>query len=281
MEYKEAIKDSKKLERKAIELLSKTKAFQDFMRRNSQLASLFRLPGNDDASGASLAGLQTRVSVNALIQDRIGSGADAQAIFRQNVQSAQAQLSQLKEKIGKYSNGFVGNSSSDIDAPDFKPNEQKTKSFLKRLEYGGNVQSQRARMMFPITSDIGLSLGYKLNDKSIVGIGASYKMGLGKGWNNIKVSNEGVGLRSYVDYKLKKSLFISGGYEQNYRTLFTNVNQLRNYNAWQSSGLIGVSKKYSISKKLKGNVQLLWDFLSYRQVPRTQAVLFRVEYTIK
>ena len=47
-EYKETLKDSKKLERKAIELLSKTKAFQDFMRKNSQLASLFRLPGGDD-----------------------------------------------------------------------------------------------------------------------------------------------------------------------------------------------------------------------------------------
>jgi hypothetical protein len=280
-EYKETLKDSKKLERKAIELLSKTKAFQQFMRKNSQLAGLFRLPGGDDPSAASLAGLQTRASVNALIQDRIGSGADAQAMFTQNVQNAQSQLSQLKEKVSKYSNGSIGNNSSDIEEPDFKPNNQKTKSFLKRLEYGGNVQSQKARMMFPVTSDIGLSLGYKLNDKSVMGVGASYKLGLGKGWNNIRFSNEGVGLRSFIDYKIKGSLFISGGYEQNYRTLFTSLEQLKNYNSWQSSGLIGLSKKYSVSKKLKGNVQLLWDFLSYRQVPQTQAILFRVGYGIK
>jgi hypothetical protein len=251
------------------------------MRKNSQLASLFRLPGGDDPSATSLAGLQTRASVNALIQDRIGSGADAQAIFTKNVQNAQSQLSQLKDKVAKYSNGSIGNGSSDIEEPDFRPNNQKTKSFLKRLEYGGNVQSQKARMMFPVTSDIGLSLGYKLNDKSVMGVGASYKLGLGRGWNNIQFSNEGVGLRSFIDYKIKGSFFISGGYEQNYRTLFTSLERLRNYNSWQSSGLIGLSKKYSVSKKLKGNVQLLWDFLSYSQRPQTQAVLFRVGYSFK
>ncbi|MEI9942908.1 MAG: hypothetical protein WDN26_01685 [Chitinophagaceae bacterium] len=41
-EYKTLLKDHKKAERKAIELLSKTKIFKDFMRKNSQLASLFR-----------------------------------------------------------------------------------------------------------------------------------------------------------------------------------------------------------------------------------------------
>jgi hypothetical protein len=281
-EYKSLLKDQKKLERKALELLSKSKQFQSFMRKNSQLASLFRLPDVDNpANVASLAGLQTRAQVNSLIQDRIGTGADAQAMFRQNVQGAQSQLASLKEKISKYSSGNLGNTSSDIEQPDFKPNDQKTKSFLKRLEYGGNVQSQKARQLFPVTSDIALSLGYRLNDKSVIGIAGSYKLGLGKGWNAIKLSNEGVGIRSFIDWKLKGSLFLSGGYEQNYRTAFYSLEQLRGMSGWQSSGLIGLSKKYSISKKLKGNMQLLWDFLSYRQVPQTQAVLFRVGYSLK
>ena len=46
-EYKEILKDPKKIEKKAIELLSKTKFFQEFMRKNSMLASLFRMPGDD------------------------------------------------------------------------------------------------------------------------------------------------------------------------------------------------------------------------------------------
>jgi hypothetical protein len=34
--------------------------------------------------------------------------------------------------------------------------------------------------------------------------------------------------------------------------------------------------KSRVFKKTK--IQVLWDFLSYTQVPRTQAVLFRVGY---
>ena len=281
-EYKGILKDSKKRERKAIELLSKTKFFQDFMRKNSMLASLFRLPGdpNDPNYKASLAGLQTRVQVNNLIQEQIATGGpNAQAQFQQNIQQAQSQLNQLKNKISQYG----GSSSDDIMPEGFKPNDQKTKSFLQRLEYGTNVQSQKATSFFPVTSDIGLSLGYKLNGKSVIGIGASYKMGWGRGWNNIRISNQGVGFRSFIDWKIKGSFWISGGYEQNYKTIFRDFVQLRDKTAWQTSGLVGVSKVVSLKTKLfkKTKIQLLWDFMSYQQVPRTQPIVFRIGYSIK
>jgi len=137
--------------------------------------------------------------------------------------------------------------------------------------------------MFPITSDLGLSLGYKLNDKSVVGIGASYKMGWGSGWNNIRITHQGIGLRSYVDWKLKGSFWISGGYEQNYKSEIRSIDQLRDQSAWQQSGLIGLSKVVSVKSKLfkKTKVQLLWDFLSYDHVPRGQPIVFRIGYSIK
>jgi hypothetical protein len=249
------------------------------MRKNSQLASLFRLPGdpNDPQSAASLAGLQTRAQVNTFIQQQIAAGGPgAQEQFRQNLLSGQAQLNQLKDKVTQ----LGGGSSSDILPEGFKPNDQKTKSFWKRLEYGTNFQSQKATNLFPVTSDIGLSLGYKLNAKSVVGIGASYKLGLGRGWNKVRFSNEGVGLRSYIDWKIKGSFWISGGYEQNYKTSFNDFDQLRDLNAWQQSGLVGLSKVISMKSKLfkKTKLQLLWDFLSHQQVPRSQPVLFRVGY---
>ena len=281
-EYKTILKDQKKAERKALELLSKTKFFQDFMRKNSMLASLFRLPGdpNDPVYIASLAGLQTRVQVNNLIQQQVAAGGpNGQQQFQQSMQAAQTQLNQLKNKI----NQFGGGSSDDIMPEGFKPNDQKTKSFLKRLEYGTNVQTQRATNFFPVTSDIGLSLGYKLNDKSIIGIGASYKLGLGRGWNNIRFTQEGAGLRSYIDWKLKKGFWLSGGYEMNYRTLFNSIDQLKDYSAWQQSGLLGLSKVLPMKSKLfkKTKLQLLWDCLSYHQKPRTQSIIFRIGYNFK
>jgi hypothetical protein len=289
-EYKEILKNPKKIEKKALELLAKTKFFKDFMRKNSMLASLFRMPGdpNDPNYTASLAGLQTRAQVNSLIQQQIASGGpNAQQQLQQNLQAAQSQLNQLKDKVLR----FGGGSSDDL-TPDpsprggeggFRPNNQKTKSFLQRLEYGTNIQSQKATGFFPVTSDIGLSVGYKLNDKSVIGIGTSYKLGWGRGWNNIRLTSQGVGLRSYIDWKLKGSFWISGGYEQNYKSAFSDFNQLRDMNAWQQSGLIGINKVISLKTKLfkKTSIKLLWDFLSYQQVPRTQPVVFRIGYNLK
>lgn len=279
-EYKSLLNDHKKAVRKGLALLSRTNQFQQFLKKHSQLASLFRLPGTVDPSNmASLAGLQTRTQVNNLIQQQIASGGpNALAQVQQNMQQAQATLNQLKEKAMKIvgAGGDPGN-----PAEGFKPNHQKTKSFLKRLEWGVNIQSQKARGYFPSHSDIGLSVGYKLNDKSIIGVGASYKVGWGRDIRHIKVTHQGVSLRSFVDWQLKGSFWLTGGYEMNYRNTFRQLEELRSLDAWQQSGLIGVSKVVSLKTKLlkKTKLMLLWDFLSTKQKPRTQAVLFRVGYT--
>ncbi|MEO6328320.1 MAG: hypothetical protein ABIO55_05285, partial [Ginsengibacter sp.] len=271
-EYKQMLKDPAKAERKALSFLNKLPAFQKFMQKNSQLASLFRMPDNY-GTPQSLAGLQTRASVEGLIQQRISAGGpNGQQMIQQNIAQAHSEMNKLKDKINK-----LGGGNSDAEMPDFKPNNQKAKSFLKRLEFGANVQSQKTNNFLPVTSDVALSAGYKLNDKSIIGIGASYKLGWGSGWRHIRLSNEGFGVRSYLDIKLKGSLWISGGYEKNYQSAFTKIDQLKNLSAWQTSGLIGMTKKLKIGRNTK-NLQLLWDFLSYRQVPRRQPVLFRIGY---
>jgi len=277
-EYKEILKDKTKIEKKALELLSKAKPFRDFMRRNSELASLFHIPVDvsDPSAMTILTGLQTRVQVNNLIQQQIGTGGpDVRRQLGQNMQAAHIEFDQFKNKISQWGRN------GDLEMPEgFTPNSQKTKSFRKRLEYGTNFQSQRATNLFPTTIDIGLSVGYKLNDKSIIGIGASYKVGLGSGWNHIRVTHQGVGLRSFVDWKIKGSFWFTGGYEQNYKSTFKEFAELKNENAWQVSGLLGLSKVISLKTKLfkKTKIQLLWDFLSYKQKPITQPVLFRIGY---
>jgi hypothetical protein len=286
-EYQAMLKDPDKIARRALELVRNTPAYKDFMQRHSQLAQLFNLPGTGAASGSgatgveAIAGLQTRAMLTQQIAERMGSGGggsasgmNPQQYIQQQVGQARGELNALKEKINQ-----AGGGADELEMPDFKPNNQKTKSFLKRLEFGINIQSQRSNRLLPTTSDIALQAGYKLNDKSVVGLGIAYKLGWGKGLNEIRLSNEGVGLRTYTDIKLKGSIWITGGYELNYQRSFNSVRELEAYGSWQRSGLLGLSKKYSIGKK-KGNMQLLWDFLSYSQVPRTRAIQFRLGYTL-
>ena len=287
-EYKNLLNDPQKLEQKALQLLSQTSAFKNFMANNSQLASLFRLPGSNAAMNAdpsqALAGLQTRAQVNQLISQQLGMGTNnnnfnPQGFLQDQVAQAQSQLDQLKNKLN---NQIGGNTSSDIEMPQgFKPNNQKTKSFLQRIELGFNIQSQRSNGWLPSTSDIALTAGYKLNDKSITGIGLSYKLGLGKNLRNIQLTHEGISLRTFVDVKLPSlggvggGFWLTGGYEQNFQQRFQEFDVLKDRSLWQQSGLMGITKKYQITKKKKGQLQLLWDFLSYQQVPRRQPILFR------
>ena len=277
-EYKDLLNDPDKLTRKALGLLTQLDVFKDFMQQHSELAGLFGMPANYGTPQA-LTGLQTRNQVQQLIQSQLAaSGPNAQQALQQNLQNAQAQLSQLKDKINK-----LGGGDSDLDLPDFKPNNQKTKSFLQRLEFGTNLQSTRSNYFFPTTTDLGLSIGYKLSDNSVIGIGGSYKVGWGKDIRNIVITSEGAGIRSFLDVRLKKSFFITGGYEQNYQplTLTSPGGGGLEGAVWTSSGLIGLSKVVSLKTKFfkKTKVQLLWDFLSYEQVPQTQAVKFRVGYS--
>jgi hypothetical protein len=197
--------------------------------------------------------------------------------------AAQSQLNQLKDKLSKFSNG---GGSSDMTMPDFKPNDQKTKSFLQRLEYGFNIQNEPGQSYLPATSNIALTLGYKLSDDKRVGIGTSYIMGWGE-LKHIRLSSEGVGLRSYLEIKSPvkskgmffNGLWLTGGFEYNYLSSFRSLRELHdNVDVWQQSALVGLSKKYKVGNK-EGNMQVLYDFLHNRQAPSGTAIKFRLGYS--
>lgn len=66
-----------------------------------------------------------------------------------------------------------------------------------------------------------------------------YKLGLGKGINNIKFTSEGLGLRTYLKWKVKNLFEVQGGREWNYMLRFSKIEQLKNSKVWQQSALIG------------------------------------------
>lgn len=270
--YKSIFNEPGKAEKIAINLLRKIPAFNDFLERNSSLASTFGFGGVANPNG-TVGLLQTRASVQSTANMRASAaGINPQQMLQQVMQVAKTELNKWKEQL----NQWGGN--SDFEIPSFKPNSQRSKKFMQRIELSGDIQSTRHNSVFPVSSDLGFSAGYKPNDKMIIGLGISYKIGLGTGFNNIDITHQGLGLRSFIDWKLKKNIYLAGGYEQNYFAEIKNIDQLQDYSDWKSSALLGVSKKYSIGKKRKGEMKLLYDFFSKTKNPQTSSLLFRVGF---
>ena len=157
--------------------------------------------------------------------------------------------------------------------------------------YGINIQSQPGTKLLPVASDIAFTLGFKLSDRAVAGIGGCYKLGWGNGWK-INITNEGFGFRTYADIKAGGSFWLSGGMEYNYLQSFNNLGELyTNYKyatgPWQKSGLIGVTKKIPLKspqgksgKARESNVQILYDLLNKQHYPSSQAIKFRIGWTL-
>jgi hypothetical protein len=272
--YKDIFSDEQKAEKVAFDILNKIPAFQQFFRENSMLTSLFGNP-LDPSSAGNLTGLQTRSSISQLIQGQLAAaGPNAQSMLQQNVQAAQNMLNSLKDKVQK-----AGGSTGDMELPNFKPVEAKSRTFKQRLEFNNNFQFTKNNSLVPTQANIGLSVGYKLNDKSTIGVGGSYNMGIGD-IQHIHFSHMGLSVRSFVDWKLKSEFYFSGGFEMNHNAGFRSIEQLRNYNEWQGSGLLGLSKKINLKAKLiKGSkISIMYDALARRQVPVANPWVLRTGY---
>ena len=276
--YKALFNDPAKVEQTAKDLLSKVPAFKNFAAQNSQLAAIFGIQGRSTATSTStqvISGLQSRVSVQNAIRSSLSSNGNMQQMLRKNIQQAHTELNKIKNELIKN-----GGSGQELSMPDFKPNMQKTKTFWQRVEYSTDIQFAKHNSLLPTTSDISLGAGYKLDDKKIIGIAASYRLGWGT-INRIRFTNEGIGLRSYIDWKMKKQLYITGGFEMNYNsTLSDAAIGLKKTEPWQQSALIGLTKKIKVQTKWfkATKLQLLVDLLYKQHVPVSQPILFRVGY---
>ncbi|RAJ06713.1 hypothetical protein LX64_01840 [Chitinophaga skermanii] len=274
-EYKDILQDRKKIEKKVVELVKNSKQFKELIQQNSLIASLFNF--QNTGGTASLEGLQTRSQVEQLIQQRLGGampGAGGGGGSNDATAALRDQMSSARERMETLRNQFPGLDNA-AEMPNFKPNEMKQKRFLQRLEYGTNMQFQKNNQYFPASGDVGLQVGYKFSKNGTIGVGGVYKLGLGSGWNNIQFTSAGAGLRSYMDYKLKGTFFVNGGFERTY-----NFNSPEKVQSAFNSALLGVSKKYKINNKLKGNIIILYDFLHNQHYPATQPVQFRVGYNM-
>lgn len=273
-EYKRTFQSMDGATAKVMQLITQTDAFKVFFSRHSEIGRLFQLPGaGPEVATDCSTNLQSIDALTRQMQQSMGKAVNPVDIAQQGMDTPSPQLDDLKGKAAQLVGG-----NGDPSMPDFKPNTQRTKKLFQRLEWGFNIQSVKKNVFFPVTSDLALTLGYKLNGRSTVGIGASYKLGWGRDIEHVRLSSQGVGLRSFLDWKVKGNFWVNGGAEFNYLSQFYSFQQLKKYAAWQQSGLLGIMKTYKAARKMTGSLQLLYDFLWQRQVPVGQPLIFRLGY---
>jgi len=288
-EYKAYLHDRDNLARKFLSVIQDQPGFRNFFLKNSYLSTLFRLPGNDgEATGKPIPGLPTRSEVAARVAERLGPGASfSQAVSGEDQSKANGNpladgMTQATKEMDRWKDKLIqaGGSGSAIALPDFKPNSQHNKAFLKRMQVNFDIQSQRHTAWIPAISTIGLNLGYKVNDRSICGVGIGYVLGWGQPFSHISFSSQGASIRSFLQWRWKGSVWLSGGYEANYYNAFDKIATLKNVKAWQTSGLAGLMKTYRAGKRT-GNIQLLYDLLHAQHLPQSPALIFRAGYSFR
>ena len=275
-QYKAMFSNPSAMAQQALSMLAKLPAFQNFMSTHSQLGNLFHVPGSY-SSAQAVNGLQTKAQVAQIVQNQVAAaGPSGASALQGNLQSAQSQLDGFKDKLSK-----LGLGNGDAQMPAAKTNDQHTKSLLGRLQYSFNFQTTHNSIYYPSLLTLGLGLGYNLGHSNIIGIGASYEMGTGNGINHIAITGNGLGLRSFATIKIKSSFSFYAGYEENYTTPFTSYQQLKQLEYWTRSGLAGLQKTISMKSTVfkQTTLALLFDFLSYQNVPATQPLIFRIGYS--
>ncbi|WP_343307377.1 hypothetical protein AAHN97_09615 [Chitinophaga niabensis] len=279
-QYKAMLEHPELLERRLLEWLSQQKAFADFFNRNSQLSAMFRLPGAQVEQQATIAGLQTRQLLQQETMQRLGREANPGQMVRSQVSGVAPQpgLPDLREKLEG-----LQKKSHENELPGSPGMADRKKTFLQRIQLGTNFENTPSGSYFPAYTDIGLSVAYKLNEKCQVGIGGSGKVGWGKDIRHIVVTGQGASVRSFLEWRLKGVFHAVSAFEMNYNMPFSAVRHLYHMKEWTQSGLLGVSRTVPLGGRLmkETKVMLMWDFLSYNQVPRTQLVKFRIGYNFK
>jgi hypothetical protein len=267
-EYKKLLSRYSKVDESAMQLLNGNSAFKRFIEKNGMLSVFSKIPSN---WGKSTVGLQTIAQTKGMMQKSIT------ALGQNPKEIIEERMKPMTESMNKLKSGDYGSITNAADVPSFKPNPFKSKRFIDRIEFGTNFQVSQSNTYFPATTNIALQVAYKLNSDLSTGIGASYILGMGKGWNQIQFTNQGIGLQSFIDRKIAGIIYISGGFEKN--TLPPTSIQKENGDYswhWQSCALLGLKCKYSLSGKLSPTMSLQYDFLYDSHIPNTSPFVYKI-----
>lgn len=287
--WKKIVNDPDAAEQKALDLLQGIEGFNEMLNPYTQQGMSGQ---NLNAQDLQQMGFQTKNSVNAALEQQFGS--QLQQVQQQAAQQVQdfskqlgvdKQLNKVRDATQKAKDvrnevqdaqGKVKQVRQGIRNPkeDLK-NPMRGIPFWKRWEHQYTVQTQRASAdaQKPVMLQAGINAAFRYSPRISLGVGIDGSLGLGRDWQHLKLSYEGVTGRVFLDGKLIWGISLQGGYEKILRQLnrpyvaiqehHGNASNVRTaMGLLQDAAYIGLMKTYRISRNQQGTFLIGYNFLN-------------------
>jgi hypothetical protein len=168
------------------------------------------------------------------------------------LQAAMDKMSKLKSKYSEVS--------SLKDLPKRVPNPMKNKPLIERVVPGFAFQIQKANTFM---IDLNPTLAWRFTGRFTAGAGWNERLSFEK-WNQIVEQDRIYGPRAFSSFSFRKGFSLKAEVEKMntfvptaVRTPFSGTNEARR--EWVWSVFAGFKKDYTFYKKIKGNVQVLYN----------------------
>ncbi|RQO31112.1 hypothetical protein DBR32_10435 [Taibaiella sp. KBW10] len=291
--WKQIVQDPDEAEQKALDYLQGIEGFNEYLSKANGVHNMAAMNNpNISAEELQQMGFQTKASVAAGMQQQFGNQLDQlQQQAGQQVQEYSKQLGIDKHlnQVKKVNNTIKENKAlvkeTQNSLKEGKQNLKRTGKELKnpmrgipfwhRWELQYNFQSQRASAdgLKPVMVQTGINAAYRQTPKLSFGVGLDGSLGLGKDWQHLKLSYEGITARVYLDYKVIWGISLQGGYEKSLRPnnrpyvqlqeQYGNSSNLKTaMGLLQDAAYLGVMKSYKVNSKAQGTFLIGYNFLS-------------------
>jgi hypothetical protein len=282
--WKRVIDDPDAAEEKALDYLRGIKGFEEQLNpgKGNSLAG-------KSAAELEAMGYQTKAKAGEQLQQQFGDqlGNISQKAGEQlkqytaaldkplqKVKQARQSITEGKQKL-KDGRKSIQAAKNSLKKPAGFKNPMRGIPFWKRFETQYNFQTQKASAdgTKPVMLQTGFNLSYRQSKAMSIGVGLDGSIGLGRNWQHLRLSYEGVIGRVFMDHKLVWGISLQGGYEKSLRPMnraYTqNMEQYGNpanvktaMGLLQDAAYMGVMKSYRINSKLQGTMLVGYNFLN-------------------
>lgn len=270
---KEIANDPSQSEDRAFEILQSVPGFSQKMEqldgRNNVIDNL--AASGADASQLQNLGYQTKQMIQSNFQNKMGAsvGAAGKKIGA-DLGKWHSKQTQITSEV-RQTNQAVKSARKSSSLP-FRINPMRGKPFFKRFQVQYTANTAKSDDGKNNVIQPGLLLGFRQSETFTYGLGMSSSIGLGKNFQNVSISVDQIGCRSFFTKDIFFGVSAYAGYERNYnvnlhdRPILLGSAENRKYsfahinNSYSESLLFGVSKKYKVNSKFGGSIQILYDY---------------------